>query len=71
MQPTPPQHQPGRWITAETRDDPDALRAISDEIGDVMIYLVQLADALGIDPLERANAKIDRNDHRFPLVRPT
>jgi NTP pyrophosphatase (non-canonical NTP hydrolase) len=59
-----------QWLTPEqsvaTRDDPDTLQSISDEIADVLIYLVQLADALGIDPLRSANAKMDRNEHRFP-----
>ena len=38
----------------------------ADEIADVLIYLVLLAGALGIDPVEAAVAKIAKNEARFP-----
>lgn len=41
-------------------------QAVSDEIADVMIYLVLLAGELGIDPLAAASDKIERNEKRFP-----
>jgi hypothetical protein len=34
--------------------------------GDVMIYLTELADKLGIDPLEAAKAKVAINGQRCP-----
>lgn len=40
--------------------------AASDEIADVLIYLVLLAGELGIDPVAAARAKIERNEKRFP-----
>lgn len=50
---------PGSW--------PDGLRArVSDEVADVLIYLVRFADVCGIDPLAAAAAKIERNETRFP-----
>ncbi|GAA4208132.1 nucleotide pyrophosphohydrolase [Actinocatenispora rupis] len=39
---------------------------LADEMADVLLYLVRLADVCGIDLLREANAKIDRNGHRYP-----
>ena len=46
--------------------DPDFTAAASDEIADVLIYLVLLAGELGIDPLAAAMRKISTNETRFP-----
>lgn len=48
-------------MTGERGDD------VRDEIADVMIYLLRLADVLGIDLDEVVAAKIARNAERFPL----
>lgn len=62
-----------QWLTPEqSRELPeDKMEEISAEIGDVLIYLVRLADELGINPLEAAHAKIERNKVKYPadLVR--
>ncbi|MCG3749343.1 nucleotide pyrophosphohydrolase [Amycolatopsis sp. Poz14] len=59
-----------QWLTPEEaanwRADPAQEFNVQDEIADVMLYLVRLADVLGIDLLEAANAKVDRNEKRFP-----
>ncbi|GAB3356187.1 nucleotide pyrophosphohydrolase [Amycolatopsis echigonensis] len=59
-----------QWLTPEEaanwRADPAREFNVHDEIADVMLYLVRLADVLGIDLLEAANAKVDRNEKRFP-----
>ncbi|MBB1156721.1 MULTISPECIES: nucleotide pyrophosphohydrolase [Amycolatopsis] len=59
-----------QWLTpeeaADWRADPAQEFNVQDEIADVMLYLVRLADVLGIDLLEAANAKVDRNEKRFP-----
>lgn len=39
--------------------------ALSDELADVLIYLVRLADVAGVDLRAAAEAKIERNRHRF------
>lgn len=39
---------------------------IADEAADVFIYLVRLADVCGIDLIEAADAKVERNETRFP-----
>ena len=40
---------------------------VEDELADVLIYLVRLADVLGVDLIKAAHAKIDRNELRFPV----
>ncbi|WP_406640003.1 nucleotide pyrophosphohydrolase [Amycolatopsis sp. WGS_07] len=59
-----------QWLTPEEaanwRADPAQEFNVQDEIADVMLYLVRLADVLGIDLLAAANAKVDRNEKRFP-----
>jgi NTP pyrophosphatase (non-canonical NTP hydrolase) len=58
-----------QWLTpgeaAAVMDGPRAAD-VADEIADVTIYLLRLADVLGVDITEAANAKIDRNQRRFP-----
>ncbi|MEV0082897.1 nucleotide pyrophosphohydrolase [Saccharopolyspora sp. NPDC050642] len=39
---------------------------LADEAADVLLYLVRLTDVCGIDLIEAANAKIERNETRFP-----
>ncbi|WP_243788359.1 nucleotide pyrophosphohydrolase [Saccharopolyspora gloriosae] len=39
---------------------------LEDEAADVLLYLVQFAEASGIDLVEAAHAKIDRNESRYP-----
>ncbi len=58
-----------QWLTQEEsrRLDPAKLREIRQEIGDVMIYLVHLADRLGIDPLQAADEKIQINEKKYPV----
>ncbi|MGC7093052.1 nucleotide pyrophosphohydrolase [Amycolatopsis lurida] len=59
-----------QWLTPEEsanwRSDPELEANVLDEIADVTLYLVRLADVLGIDLYEAAAAKIERNEVRFP-----
>jgi dCTP diphosphatase len=52
-----------QWLTEEqSRSLPsEKLTAIREEIGDVMIYLTELADKLGIDPVEAADRNTRQN----------
>ncbi len=43
--------------------------ALSDELADVLIYLVRLADVAGVDLQRAADAKIEANRHRFRVDR--
>jgi NTP pyrophosphatase (non-canonical NTP hydrolase) len=56
-----------QWLTPEESAnlDPETLARVRSELGDVMNYLVRLADLLNIDPVEAANAKIDESERRY------
>ncbi|MFF6878193.1 nucleotide pyrophosphohydrolase [Streptomyces sp. NPDC012474] len=60
-----------QWLTPEesarVMADPDTAHRVTDEVADVLAYLLQLCDVLGIDPLAALDAKIDRNERRFPI----
>jgi len=60
-----------QWLTpAESHSlDPDARARVRAELGDVMVYLVRLADVLGMDLAEAANAKLDESERRYDPVR--
>ncbi len=57
-----------QWLTEEqSRNLPAGkLAEVREEIGDVMIYLTELADKLGIDPVEAAKAKLEINRGKYP-----
>jgi dCTP diphosphatase len=57
-----------QWLTEEQSRElsPEKLAEIREEIGDVMIYLTELADKLGIDPVEAARAKVAINGQKYP-----
>ncbi|MEU7467643.1 nucleotide pyrophosphohydrolase [Streptomyces sp. NPDC044984] len=63
-----------QWLTPEesarVMDDPDTAHRVSDEVADVLAYLLQLCEVLGVDPLAALAAKIDRNERRFPVGEP-
>ncbi|HWO99924.1 MAG TPA: nucleotide pyrophosphohydrolase [Methylococcus sp.] len=60
-----------QWLTAEEslalRGDAEALQAISEEIADVAIYLIRLADRLGVDLETAVSAKILLNEKKYPI----
>jgi dCTP diphosphatase len=60
-----------QWLDDEqTRGiTPDSKKSaeIRDELADVLIYLVHLADVLDIDLGEAVTNKISRNERRFPV----
>ena len=57
-----------QWLTQEQSRNlpPEKLAEVRQEIGDVMIYLVELADKLGIDPVEAAKSKVEINGNKYP-----
>ncbi|WP_282698002.1 nucleotide pyrophosphohydrolase [Streptomyces sp. CC208A] len=59
-----------QWLTPEqagkVMEDPDSAHRVTDEVADVLAYLLQFCTVLGIDPLTALAAKIDRNELRFP-----
>lgn len=63
--------EPFQWMTEdESRKLSESqLAAVSEEVADVQIFLLMLADALGIDTLEAARLKIEHNRSRYPVER--
>lgn len=59
-----------QWLTpeqaADVMADDGTAHRVRDEVADVLAYLLQFCDVLGIDVLEALAAKIDRNEERFP-----
>jgi dCTP diphosphatase len=57
-----------QWLTEEQSRNlpPEKLAEVRQEIGDVMIYLTELAEKLGIDPVEAAKAKVEINSKKYP-----
>lgn len=58
-----------QWLTLEESKNlkTTQLEAVRDEIGDVMICLLNLAARLGIDPVEAATQKLVKNRAKYPI----
>lgn len=58
-----------QWLTEEQSRaaPPEVKAAAADEIADVLIYLLQISHRLGIDPLEAALAKVEKNALKYPV----
>lgn len=41
--------------------------AVKEELADVMVYCQNLADKLGLDPDEIINAKMEKNEKKYPV----
>ncbi|MCC7312285.1 MAG: nucleotide pyrophosphohydrolase [Sulfuritalea sp.] len=57
-----------QWATPEESLAlaPEKRAEVADEIADVLIYLTELADVLGIDPIDAVRAKIVKNAAKYP-----
>jgi NTP pyrophosphatase (non-canonical NTP hydrolase) len=58
-----------QWLTPEEAAAVmESARAgdVEDELADVAIYLLRLADVLGVDLLDVTTRKLERNHDRFP-----
>lgn len=60
-----------QWLSEdESRALPDAVRErVAEEVADVQIYLVRLADKLGVDIGAAVQAKLVRNAHKYPAAK--
>jgi dCTP diphosphatase len=58
-----------QWLTEEQSRRPNkkTLKNIEKEIGDVQIYLMRLADQLGLSTIEAARSKIKENKKKYPV----
>jgi dCTP diphosphatase len=60
-----------QWLTEEQscRLAPDKLAAVTEEIGDVLIYLANICDKLDIDPVRAAKEKLVKNRRKYPAAK--
>lgn len=58
-----------QWLTAgeSERLSAETLAEVELEIADVLLFLVRLADRLGIDPVRAAGRKLDLNAKKYPV----
>jgi NTP pyrophosphatase (non-canonical NTP hydrolase) len=57
-----------QWLT-EAQSlalDPKAHAAARDEVADILLYLIRLADRLDIDPVAEARRKLAENERKYP-----
>ena len=57
-----------QWLSEDASKNlsEDRLKRVSEELGDVFIYLVNLADKLGIDLNKAAMEKLKKNSEKYP-----
>ncbi|MEX2488008.1 MAG: nucleotide pyrophosphohydrolase [Pseudomonadales bacterium] len=57
-----------QWLSEEESAGltPEQQRAVSGEIADIQIYLIRLADKLGIDVVAAVEDKLIRNAEKYP-----
>ena len=60
-----------QWLTQEESSNlpTDKKKEISEELADVIIYLVNLSDKLNIDLLKAARMKIEKNRKKYPVTK--
>jgi NTP pyrophosphatase (non-canonical NTP hydrolase) len=60
-----------QWLTEaqSAQLPPDKLRKVEEEIADVQLYLIRLADKLDIDLIAAARRKIELNARKYPAER--
>jgi len=60
-----------QWLSEEqSRSLGDKkLQEVGEELADILIYLVRVADKLGIDLIQAADRKIAINEQRYPAER--
>jgi dCTP diphosphatase len=58
-----------QWLTEEQSKqlDDKTLAEVADEIADVQVYLIRLADKLGVDVLATVEEKIKKNEAKYPV----
>src|SRR4051812_33911396 len=56
------------WTTAEESQEviSEKRDCIAEEIGDVLLYLIRLADKVGVDPIAAAQEKLQLNAQKYP-----
>ena len=59
-----------QWLTEEQSGNlpPDKLAEVKEEVGDVLIYVANLCDKLGINPIDAAHEKLEKNKEKYPVA---
>ena len=57
-----------QWLTEEQSKNlkSEKLAKVAEEIADIQVYLIRLADKLGVDIMESVRAKIKLNAAKYP-----
>ena len=57
-----------QWLTEAQSAElpPDNKQAVSEELADILLYLVRLSDKLGVDLREAALHKLEKNAVKYP-----
>lgn len=57
-----------QWLTEAQSEDLGAerLQQVAEELADIQIYLIRLADKLGVNLVDAVNRKIDINAKKYP-----
>jgi dCTP diphosphatase len=62
-----------RWVPSDAADawcrDEANLARLRDEVADVLITTLMLADRAGIDPIEAITRKMEKNARKYPVER--
>lgn len=58
-----------QWLTEAQSDrlDEERKKAVAHEMADIFIYLLRLADRLGVDLIEATDEKIAINEKKYPV----
>lgn len=57
-----------QWLTEEQSNNlpPEKKVLVAEEIADIQIYLIRMADKLGIDIYDSVRVKIMKNEEKYP-----
>lgn len=58
-----------QWLTEAQSQTlaPDKLNQVAEELADIQIYLVRIADKLGVDLCDAVDKKIQANAEKYPV----
>ena len=56
-----------QWQISDKEFDPRKADMASEEIADIFIYLILISNKLGIDLIEAAKIKIEKNRKKYPI----
>jgi len=56
-----------QWVNSSEIYNDELKADVSEEMADIFIYLINLANKIDINLLNVANSKIDKNNDRYPI----